>query len=70
MSGLYILVLYVVFEQNNEDFEIFMYVGKYIPVYTRARAHSKFNPTPNLYECMIFSYWVILKNRKGKYCQN
>jgi hypothetical protein len=64
MSVLYVLVLcYVVFEQNNEDFEIFMYLGKYKPVYTRARAHSKLNSTLNLYECMVFSYWIILKNR-------
>jgi len=69
MSVLYILVLcYVVFEQNNEEFEIFMCVGKYKPVYARARADSNF--TQNLYECMVFSYWVILKNRKDKYCQN
>jgi hypothetical protein len=46
MSVLYILALcYVVFEQNNEDFEIFMYVGKYKPVYARAgplKLYTKF----------------------------
>jgi hypothetical protein len=61
---------YVVFDQNNEDFEIFMYVGKYKTVYTSARAYSKLNSTLNLYECMVFSYWVILKNRKDRYYQN
>jgi len=41
-----------------------MYVGKYKPANTRARAHSSSNSTLNLYECMIFSYWVILKQKR------